>query len=53
MMMTTGKLIGMIKLVLLISDVLNLAACGPRREKIQKIRFWYGRGLLRCVRTVL
>ena len=27
---TTGKLIGMIKLVLLISDVLTLAACGPR-----------------------
>ena len=49
---TTGKLIGMIKLVLLISDVLTLAACGPCREKIQKIRFWYGRGLLRCVRTV-
>ena len=30
MMMTTGKLIGMIKLGLLVSDVLTLAVCGPR-----------------------
>ena len=53
MMTTTGKLIGMIKLVLLVSGVLTLAACGPRREKNQKNHFWYGRGLLRCVKTVL
>ena len=52
-MTTTGELIGMIKLVLLVSGVLTLATCGPRREKNQKIHFWYGGGLLRCVGTVL
>ena len=38
-MTTTGKLIGMIKFSLLVSGVLTLAACGPRREKNPKKSF--------------
>ena len=50
---TTGKLIGMIKLVLLVSGVLTLAACGPRREKNQKNETRRGGRLLSRIRTIL
>ena len=50
---TTGRSIGMIKLGLLVSDVLTLAVCGPRREKNQKNETRRGGRVLSRVRTIL